>query len=120
MVSSSRGRGAVVAGDADEGPEPGRVRGDVARGAGPPFGYPDQARFQQGEAVAQPGALLAAAHGLLSCYSAVVDVLPRRRQAGLLVLARVADDEVAPGSERVAQGGDDVRGLPGIRDEVQD
>src|SRR6185437_8878238 len=97
MVSSSEGRGAVVAGDADEGPVPGRVRGNIAGGVGPPFGYPDQARFQQREAVAQPGDLLTAAHGQLSGDAAVVDVLERGRQAGLLVPARVADDEVAPG-----------------------
>src|SRR5690242_21886720 len=120
MVSSSGGIGAVVAGDADEGPVPRRVRGDVAGGFWPPFGYPDQARFQQGETVAQAGDLLAAAHGQLSGDAAVVDVLERGRQARLLVPARVADDEVAPGRERVAQGGDDVRGLSGVRDEVQD
>src|SRR5581483_7762746 len=104
----------------DEGPVPGRVRGDIIRGLGPPLGYPHQARVEQGEAVAEAGDLVAAAHGQLGGDPAVVDVLERGRQAGLLVPARVADDEVAAGGERVAQGGDDVRGLAGVRDEVKD
>src|SRR5690349_21802000 len=102
MVFSSRGRRAVVAADTDERPVLGPVRGDVGGGGWPPFGYPDQAGLEQGEAVAETGDLIAVAHGQLSGDPAVVDVLERGRQPGLLVPARVADDEVASGSERVA------------------
>jgi hypothetical protein len=59
----------------------------------------------------QPGDLIAAAHGQLSGDAAAVDALERGRQARLLVPARVADDKVAPGGERVAEVGLDDRGV---------
>jgi hypothetical protein len=51
--------------------------------------------------------------------AAVVDVLERGHQVRLLVPVGVTDDEVASRGECAAQGGDDVRGLGVVGDEVQ-
>jgi hypothetical protein len=111
--------GTVVPGDADDSPVVLGVAGHVGGGIRPPLRDPDQARVNKLEALAQPRDLIPGPEADLGVDAAVVQGFEPRGQLRLPLRAVVADDEVASGGKRVAQGGDDGRGLGVIGDEMQ-